>query len=62
MEDRGCFGCSCCGCFSALLILGLLLCLSLCGILVIGLFGYEVDWQHHLQSGFQAVALLTQIL
>jgi|JMBX01.1.fsa_nt_gb hypothetical protein len=62
MEDRGCLGCSCCGCFSALLILGILLFLTLCGLITIGLFGYEVDWQHYLQSGFQFAALLSQTL
>lgn len=62
MEDRGCLGCSCCGCFSALLILGILLFLTLCGLLTIGLFGYEVDWQHYLQEGVQSLTLLAQVL
>jgi|GEM_PF-2431034 len=62
MEDRGCVGCSCCGCFSALLILGILLFLALCGLIALGLFGYEVDWGHYLQQGVQSLALLAQAL
>lgn len=61
MEEGGCCGCSC-GCLTLLLILGILILLGFCGMLFIGLFGYEIDWGHYLQQGVQSLALFAQVL
>lgn len=42
MEEKGCIGCGC-GCFSVLLILGILFVLGICAVLVLGLLAYSTE-------------------
>ncbi len=42
MDEKGCIGCGC-GCFSVLLILGILLVLGICVLLVMGFLAYSAE-------------------
>lgn len=60
MEEKGCFGCGC-GCFSTLLILGILLILGLCVLVVLALLGYDGVPEIHLRSGVETLTSLIQL-
>ncbi len=60
MEERGILGCGC-GCLTALIILGLLLVFSLCGLLIWGLFSIFQD-AYALETGARTLILLSQLI
>jgi len=60
MDERGWLGCGC-GCIGAVLILGLILTLSLCGLIVWGLFSIFEN-AYALETGARTVVLLAQLI
>jgi flagellar basal body-associated protein FliL len=57
MDDKGCFGCGC-GCFSILIILGILLVIGLCALLGLVFSDYSTEFGSLIQGVSQALSYI----